>query len=208
MDGGSQGGRSDRPSSTVKPFATSAFWLITAGYFLAILGSGAVGVHQYAFLTDIGWSLGTAAVAMSLMGFLSMAGKLLFGAIGDRISPCYVAAICFAGYGAGLALVLPAKLDPIVWLYLVTIGLNAGGIAIMRPLVIAEVFGVEGFGLAFGLITGLGSLGAVVGPPFAGYIFDVTGRYDLAFLVCVIAFGVAAGALWFAKRRSPSVKHA
>ena len=55
--------------------------------------------------------------------------------------------------------------------------------AVQSPLV-AELFGLHSHGQIFGF-TGLGyASGSAVGPFVAGYIFDVTGSYMGAFLLC------------------------
>lgn len=213
-DGGDQPGESatvspgqpelTRPAAPdmVKVHKTPVFWMVAASFFLASLGGIGIGTHEYAFLTDLGWPLGTAALAISLYGLFAMVGKLLIGAIADRTSPSRSAAICFAFLSACLLLVLAVKVDPVVWLFVVIYGLGTGGISLVRPLVAVEVFGLGRFGAVYGLITGLASLGSVVGPLFAGYVFDITGSYDTAFAVCALTFALAAVAIWLVRRRS------
>jgi MFS-type transporter involved in bile tolerance (Atg22 family) len=54
-----------------------------------------------------------------------------------------------------------------------------------------------------GTIIGLASLsfsvGAIAGPFLAGYIFDSTGSYDLAFFVCGIFLAVGSVSLYFVR---------
>ena len=77
----------------------------------------------------------------------------------------YVYAICF-GYGAGLQ-------APTVY---------AG---------LADLFHGRYFGAIAGLLlTGMG-VGSIVGPWLGGYIFDISGNYNTAFILCIVCFGVA-----------------
>ena len=61
----------------------------------------------------------------------------------------------------------------------------------MTSPLIAELFGLSSHGTLFGIIFFGGTVGGAIGPPLAGYIFDVTGSYQLAFIICAVA-GVIA----------------
>jgi len=45
---------------------------------------------------------------------------------------------------------------------------------------------VSSHGLIFGTLDFGFTVGAAIGPLLAGYIFDVTGSYQVAFLVCAV----------------------
>jgi MFS family permease len=67
------------------------------------------------------------------------------------------------------------------------IGLTQGGVGSSQSPLIASLFGLKSHGLIFGSI-GFGStFGAAVGPLVAGYIFDQTGSYHWALLMCAAA---------------------
>ena len=46
-----------------------------------------------------------------------------------------------------------------------------------------EYFGRSRFGTIFGFTMALSALGNILGPPFAGWVFDNWGSYDAAWLV-------------------------
>jgi MFS-type transporter involved in bile tolerance (Atg22 family) len=52
----------------------------------------------------------------------------------------------------------------------------------MSPTV-AELFGTGSHGLLFGMVLFSGTIGGSVGPFMTGYIFDLTGSYQAAFIV-------------------------
>jgi len=47
----------------------------------------------------------------------------------------------------------------------------------------AEFFGISSSGTIFGALLCGSAAGAAIGAPFAGYIYDVTGGYSIAFLI-------------------------
>ena len=59
----------------------------------------------------------------------------------------------------------------------------------MESTVVAELFGLKSHGLILGLISFGFTIGAAVGPLITGYLFDLTGNYQAAFMVCA-ALGV------------------
>ena len=48
---------------------------------------------------------------------------------------------------------------------------------------VAELFGLRAHGVILGMTIFCGMVGGAVGPLVAGMIFDVTGSYQLAFLI-------------------------
>ena len=65
-----------------------------------------------------------------------------------------------------------------------------GLVTLFSPLA-AEIFGLGSHGVIYGTITFNLNVGAAFGAVLTGWIFDVIGSYDLAFLICAV-LGVAA----------------
>ena len=55
--------------------------------------------------------------------------------------------------------------------------------AVGSPL-LAELFGLRSHGLIFGVANFGHTIGAALGPVASGFIFDVTGSYQEAFITC------------------------
>jgi MFS family permease len=58
-----------------------------------------------------------------------------------------------------------------------------GGIIPVRPAFQAEYFGMRAFGAIQGLVFTVATLGGLIGPVFAGWMYDETESYRLAFLI-------------------------
>ena len=66
---------------------------------------------------------------------------------------------------------------------LVALGLAvAAALAIKVP----ELFGLKSHGVILASVGCIGGIGSAIGAPMAGYVFDVTGSYKAAFMVCAI----------------------
>jgi MFS family permease len=55
----------------------------------------------------------------------------------------------------------------------------------MMSLLPAELFGLRSQGVILGIIIFASTIGGSIGPVVAGRIFDITGSYQIAFMICV-----------------------
>ena len=69
------------------------------------------------------------------------------------------------------------------YLFAVVFGFAFGGIFTAESPIVAWLFGLTSHGLIFGFAMLGFTAGAAVGPVVMGYIFDLTGSYQVAFLV-------------------------
>ena len=78
-----------------------------------------------------------------------------------------------------------------LYLFAAIYGFAHGGFFTLLSPLVAELFGLSSHGAIFGAIFFAGTIGGAIGPPLAGRIFDVTGNYQLAFLICAVVSGIA-----------------
>jgi len=177
---------------------TVTFWAIVAAFLMALGGQIAFLVHQVSFLSRY---LGTAgaATAVSLTAGASIAGRLFLGTFVDRCDKRYVTMVCFLIQG--VAVMALANYNQVVVLYLGTFafGLTMGSIIMMQSLITGECFGLKSFATVSG-IAGLFTMsGAAFGPMLAGYIYDVTDSYRMAFMIFAVLSILAMVVIWFAR---------
>ena len=83
-----------------------------------------------------------------------------------------------------------------LYLFAAVFGFAYGGCAACEAPLVAGLFGLRSHGLVLGVINLGFTIGGSVGPLMAGYIFDVTGSYQLAFLISaavgIVGFILAA----------------
>ena len=60
------------------------------------------------------------------------------------------------------------------------LGTGYGGWIALQPTVLAQLFGTRGLGGLVGLVYTAAGVGALIGPPLAGVLVDVTGGYRWA----------------------------
>jgi MFS family permease len=140
-------------------------------------------VHIVPHATDVGLPPATAAGVLATIGGVSMAGRIVMGSVNDKIGGKRSLIACFALLLGGLIWLQLATAGWMLFVFAVIYGFAHGGFfTVMSPLV-AELFGIESHGLLFGIVLASGTLGGTIGPLLAGRIFDVTGSYQLLFVV-------------------------
>ena len=103
----------------------------------------------------------------------------------------------------GMFLLYHAKTVSVLYAYALVYGFGYGSLAPVMPYMIADRFGRQALGAAYGLgIFFATGLGGSVGPILGGYIYDKTGSYDLGWLICIVVLLIAAVTILTLKPKS------
>jgi len=163
---------------------TATFWKMSIAGGLTNLGVIAIVVHRIPFFTSsVGLSEGLAAASVTAMTLLSLLGRLGFGHLADSMDKRHVTAACFAISALSLLLYATIYEGWQVLYVLPVFALGFGGSIPVRPAFQAEVFGLRAFGAIQGMAFTIATLGGLAGPVFAGWMYDMTESYRLAFVV-------------------------
>ena len=168
---------------------SSNFWLALGMEFCVGFCAITIMVHIVPHAIELGNSANSAASILATLNGCSIGGRVLLGGAGDRIGNRTIFIICFAIQSAALFfLILTSELWNL-YIFAVFFGFASGGIVASESPLAAALFGLSSHGSIFGAFTLLGTLGASLGPFLAGYLFDIYGTYNLAFLAAG-AFGI------------------
>jgi predicted MFS family arabinose efflux permease len=171
---------------------TRSFWLI--GFMMLVgglVGLG-VGVHLMAYLTDLGHAAARASLIPSIVGGMTVVGKLGMGFTADRWGVRRAVVFTFSILVMGLFLLMGAEAFPIACMFAVVYGFAIGAPLVINPALTAECMGLKQFGVLFGILTLLTTTGAAVGATLSGVIYDSVESYVPAFVLYMI-LSVAAG---------------
>ncbi len=140
-------------------------------------------VHIVPHATDLGLPLATAAGVLSTIGGVSIIGRIVMGAMIDRIAGKRSLIICFVVLLCGLLWLQVAKETWMLYLFATIYGFAHGGFFTVVSPTLAELFGMGSHGVLFGSVLFSGTIGGAFGPLLAGRIFDVVGSYQIIFLL-------------------------
>jgi MFS family permease len=163
---------------------TRQFWLVLSMYFCLGFSMFTILVHIAPHATDLEFSATTAANILATAGGVGAVGRLALGWAADRIGNRQVFILGFALMAAALFWLISATETWALYLFAAVFGFAAMGCAVSESPLVAELFGLRSHGLIMGVINIGFCIGAAAGPFLAGYIFDVTSSYNVAFLVC------------------------
>jgi len=178
---------------------TTSFWLLLVAAGTRAIGMSSVVLHEVAYLTDIGIPEVAAAAALGMMVALSIPGRIFFGWLGDRIDKRYVLIITYVLQAIGVFILANVKTIDQVYIFLVVYGFGYGGAIPVYIAMRGEYFGRKAFATIQGLMQMFLVIPTVIGPIFAGYVYDVTGSYYNAFMLFMVLYLVGAGVLPFVK---------
>src|SRR5579863_4369720 len=195
-----------RPGWTLgEAVRTPHFWLLFAVYLFTGLGSFFVSLHQLAFAIDIGFPPIYAAEVLGSGAFLAIFGTIVTGTLSDYIGR-EVSAILAYGFsivGVICALFITGSDQHLLlWLHACFFGLTWGARGPAITAKTADLFPGAQLGAILGVITIGSGLGAALGSWGAGFIFDLSGSYELAFTLSIVSYLCGVVAFW-ALRRPP-----
>ncbi|MFC1910303.1 MFS transporter [Chloroflexota bacterium] len=178
--GGGSGGAAFSFKSSVR---TSQFWMLAVMLFAYGWCRTVMSVHIAAHVTDQGLPLTVGATTLAIMSASSIAGRLAIGQLSDMIGNKKADIICYGGVTISLGCLIFVTN---IWGLYAAVGLFGvtwGGQAVIRMTMIAEVYGVGSLGSVWGILEFISQIGAIIGPLLAGWIFDIKGTYELAFII-------------------------
>lgn len=204
---GDDDGEDDRVWSRRGALQTSDFWGIVVVFGIMLATFGATSTHLFAHMTDIGHAPARAAVVLSCMAAAALLAKPLFGYMIDHYDPRLSVALAVGCQGVALGLLLLTHAFlPLIFAALL-FGLGYGGMVPLRNAITALSFGRSSFGTVSGTLRPFQLPLMVASIPFAGWVFDRFGNYDLAFgLFCVLQLGSGFGILLLARATERSAR--
>jgi len=165
--------------------STRVFWIPVLGLIPINAAFGGVQFNLGAFVADLGFEQNAAAKLIAITSISMIAGKFLFGSLGDRVDHRKLywlmvtllsgSLVLYMGTPSWTALVVAAMLQ----------GLSTGGVMPMMGIMYSSRFGTLSFGRVLGyvnLFLMTGSFGSIL----SGYVFDIFHSYDYAFATFLV----------------------
>ena len=179
---------------------TVAFWLLTIIFMLTWLVVFMPLVHIVPFAIDLGISQLRAAMTISMIGLAGFTGRLTIGPISDRIGRLRALGICLLLQALSfLGFSVSRELAPL-YASAAIFGFSYGAITALFPALIGDFFGRIAVGAIVGFIFAVAGSPAAFGPLLAGYLYDVTGSYRIAFEFSAILNLIALTLVFFLRK--------
>ncbi|KAJ8957427.1 hypothetical protein NQ318_004907 [Aromia moschata] len=149
-------------------------------------------------MTRNGYTGTQASFVISVIGFSNTIGMVVLGWAGDRINIAKIYAICLVLCGITLFF-----------------GIFFASCLSLTPSLLAQLVPLDDFTMAYGLFLLCQGIGNLIGPPLAGFLFDVTKSWEQSFYQAafwIIISGLLIAVIPFTENRKicgsgPILKH-
>ncbi|XP_028157818.1 monocarboxylate transporter 14-like [Ostrinia furnacalis] len=151
----------------------------------------------YVYIADnalkMGFNESQSSMLISIIGILNMFGEILLGWVGDW--ECVDASLVYAGCMVLCGLV--TLIMPLLSGY-AALGAAAGAFGMfiaanysLTSIILVEQITLEKFTNAYGLLLLMQGAANLMGPPLAGWVYDMTDSYDLSFYLAGVFIGIS-----------------
>jgi MFS family permease len=186
------GGKQSIPEALREAFGHGGYLLLCSGYFVCGFQIMFISVHFPAYLVDQRLTPETGMAALALIGLFNIFGTFVWAWLGHRYTKKYVLSVLYFTRAVAVAIFIALPLTPVsVYLFASVIGFLWLGTVPVTSGLIAQVFGVKYLSTLTGIAFLFHQVGSFLGVWAGGYLFDVTGSYQLMWIL-TIALGVLA----------------
>ncbi|CAG5128796.1 unnamed protein product [Candidula unifasciata] len=176
------------------------FLMFAVSNFLTSLGFNV----PFIFLPDRAKLAGidekNAALLLSWIGIANTVGRVVFGFLSDRPWVnrliLYSTALTICGVVTALSPLMGGDYALLVT-YATIFGVFIGVYVSLTSIVLVDLLGLDALTNSFGLLLLFQGAATFVGPPFAGWLCDWTGSYDISFIVMGSLIAVSGSMIYF-----------
>ena len=184
---------------------TSAFWIITMSNIASAVPLVSLMVHLVPKLTDMGHSLEQASIIVTVFTLVGIPTVFLAGYLGDRFPKTVLLFIFMAIQGIAILVLAVADSPMWAWVFAPLYGIAFGARIPLSTAMRGEYFGRKAFATIMGISQFPSNLAMMLGPVFAGWVFDIQGTYFIPFIVFSALSFVGGVLILFAKK--PQLRH-
>jgi cyanate permease len=176
-----------------------SFWLLSVAMAFRHMVTEGVSVHFVILLVDRGWSTEAASGLLGVSALIGAPARVGMGWLGDmldkrRLVMGLLLALSFSvllmGYTAVAIIFTPC---------MIIYSLAYGGLASLQEPIRADYFGTKAFATIQGVSRSVTTVGTFMGPIIAGFLYDRTKSYTIAFTIFAVVSLVSAFCMFLAK---------
>jgi MFS family permease len=172
------------------------FWRLAGIFFLTPVAANALPIYLPLILTGRGANIEMAAAGLTTLGLTMILSRPILGYLIDRFAPWKVVAAMLCGPLGG-ALVLLLTDDVLSGIFAaVGFGIGIGGEFVALGFLVARIFGLRHFGLAYGWLSMAVAGGVALGPIIVGALAreaDFSRSLIVIAIAAILAMALAAG---------------
>jgi MFS family permease len=178
--------------SWTEALRSTPLWQLNGSYFVCGMTVSLFTIHFIPFATDRGFTLETAARAFGLMAMCSVAGSLLSGVLSDRLGRKNVLALAYLIRAGTFAQLLLWQHEMALYVFAVVGGLVWLATPPSTMALTGEIYGLRSLGTLGSMSLLAHQIGGGASVWLAGMLYDLTGGYNISFILATIALLAAS----------------
>ena len=205
-DQASAGNPKDSPRSSKDPQFTlkealrhRSFWLLSVAMGLRHLVTEGVSVHFVILLVDRGWSTEAASTLLGISALIGAPARIGMGWLGDLLDKRRLVMGLLLALSLSVLLMGHTAQAVVFTTCMIIYSLAYGGLAALQEPIRADYFGTRAFATIQGMSRSVITAGTFLGPIIAGFFYDLTKSYTIAFAVFAVASLLATLFMFLAK---------
>jgi sugar phosphate permease len=179
-----------------------AFWFLAVSVSVRSIVISGIAIHFIPMMVDRGMSLTSAGSLFGSVAFLSIIGRLGLAWLGDLVDKRYLLASTLAIMGLTMLALSRVTGFALTVVVLAVYAVVYGGSTVLPLSLQADLFGRSSFATIRGLVNTVQTGGMLIGPLFAGFVYDTSQSYFIALLGFAAASFLAMILALGAKRRT------
>jgi len=188
---------------------TPAYWLTVSVQTVHMLLGPVMSIHLIPFLTDIGIGQLQAAGMMALMVGASIPSRFIGGLIADRLRKNHLRFLkgsSFLLQAIGVTVFLLNQSVAMIFVWFLLYGIGRGMGQTVNPVMVASYFGRKAYGSIRGSMMLVATPIGIAAPVYAGWIYDFTGSYMVAFIQLAVLIGLSGIVTFFVVPPKPPAR--
>lgn len=176
-----------------------SFWLLSVAMGMRHLVTEGVSVHFVILLVDRGWSTEAASTLLGISALIGAPARIGMGWLGDLLDKRRLVMGLLLALSVSVLLMGYTAHAIVFTTCMIIYSLAYGGLAALQEPIRADYFGTRAFATIQGMSRSVVTAGTFLGPIIAGFFYDVTKSYTIAFGVFALVSLVATLFMFFAK---------
>jgi MFS family permease len=177
----------DEQYSLRRALSVGRFWVLLLVTVISFFSVFVIMVHLVPIIKDRGADGGVGAGCLAVIGMISVLGRFVMGAMGDKRSPEALLGVALFIQGSMILYLIFADSIFDFYLFSAVFAVGYGGTVPLLALVTAKQFGQQSMGTIYGALQFIGIIAGAGGPAAAGFLYDVTGSYGVILFFCGMA---------------------
>jgi sugar phosphate permease len=161
------------------------FYLLAFGSICSIGAVGGVIQHLKLYLVGQNFEQSQAAHVISMVLFMSLAGRVIMGWLADLLPRKYVMILIYLIVASAIPLLIMPDFAGRIWLFAVIFGIGLGGDYMIIPLMAGDLFGVKTLGRVMGIILVADGIAESTMPYLVSRLYKLGGNYSIGFIVLI-----------------------